>query len=67
MSEINKFPFVNVYKYVVSVEDGLSTEEELYKKAMNNFNEYVDMIYIQALSYSEEKTDKKITEELYWM
>ena len=38
--------------------------EELYKKAINNFNEYVDMIYIQALSYSEEKTDKKITVEL---
>jgi len=38
--------------------------EELYKTAMNNFNEYVDMIYIQALSYSNNETDKKITDEL---
>jgi hypothetical protein len=33
MSEQNQFPYVNVYKYVVSIENGLSTEEELYKKA----------------------------------
>lgn len=33
MSEQHKFPYVNVYKYVVSLENGLSTEEELYKKA----------------------------------
>jgi hypothetical protein len=33
MSEDNRFPYVNVYKYVVSVKDGLSTEEELYQKA----------------------------------
>ncbi len=33
MSESNPFPSVNVYKYVVAVENGLSTEEELYKKA----------------------------------
>ncbi|AYV83573.1 MAG: SNF2-like helicase [Hyperionvirus sp.] len=33
MSEETKFPFVNVYKYVVTVEGELSTEEELYRKA----------------------------------
>lgn len=33
MNENNKFPFVNVYKYVVTLEESLSTEEELYKKA----------------------------------
>lgn len=33
MNEDNKFPFVNVYKYVVTIENELSTEEELYKKA----------------------------------
>lgn len=33
MNEKNKFPLVNVYKYVISIDDGLTTEEELYKKA----------------------------------
>lgn len=33
MSEENPFPTVNVYKYVVSLEGELSSEEELYKKA----------------------------------
>ena len=37
MSEENPFPVVNVYKYVVSVEDGLSTEEDLYKKAEQKY------------------------------
>lgn len=29
----NRFPKVNIYKYVISVDGGLTTEEELYKKA----------------------------------
>jgi hypothetical protein len=33
MSDENKFPYVNVYKYVVSLENGLSTEEDMYRKA----------------------------------
>ena len=34
MNENNVYPYVNVYKYVVSLDDdNLSTEEELYKKA----------------------------------
>jgi len=33
MNETNVYPTVNVYKYVVSVPEGLSSEEELYKKA----------------------------------
>jgi superfamily II DNA or RNA helicase len=33
MTEANVFPFVNVYKYVVSLKEGLSSEEELYRKA----------------------------------
>ena len=33
MSENNVFPFVNVYKYVVKIKDGLSSEEDLYRKA----------------------------------
>ena len=33
INESNPFPKVEVNKYVVSVEDGLSTEEQLYKKA----------------------------------
>ena len=33
MTEETKFPSVNVYKYVVTLEGALSTEEELYKKA----------------------------------
>ena len=32
-NENNKYPEVKVYKYVVTVEKRLSTEEELYKKA----------------------------------
>lgn len=32
-NEKNKFPKVDVYKYVVSLDKGLSTEEELYRKA----------------------------------
>jgi hypothetical protein len=33
MNEENKFPSVNVYKYVVKVDNGLSTEELLYQKS----------------------------------
>jgi superfamily II DNA or RNA helicase len=33
MSQENPYPLVNVYKYVVSLKNELSTEEELYKKA----------------------------------
>ena len=33
MTEANVFPFVNVYKYVVSLKDKLSSEEDLYRKA----------------------------------
>ncbi len=33
MSKENPYPEVNVYKYVVAINNGLSTEEELYKKA----------------------------------
>jgi hypothetical protein len=33
MTEANVFPFVNVYKYVVALKEGLSSEEELYRKA----------------------------------
>jgi len=33
MSENNIFPIVNVYKYVVKIKDGLSSEEDLYRKA----------------------------------
>lgn len=33
MSKDNPFPEVNVYKYAVTLEKGLSNEEELYKKA----------------------------------
>nr|QBK89054.1 MAG: DEAD/SNF2-like helicase [Mimivirus LCMiAC02] len=33
MTEINKYPKVNVYKYAVTIDKGLSSEEELYKKA----------------------------------
>ena len=32
-NDANRYPKVNIYKYVVSVDDGLTTEEELYKKA----------------------------------
>lgn len=37
MNEDNKFPFVNVYKYVVTLENHLSTEEELYQKAEQKY------------------------------
>ncbi len=37
MSEQNKFPFVNVYKYVVMLDDKLSTEEELYQKSEKKY------------------------------
>jgi superfamily II DNA or RNA helicase len=37
MSERNPFPVVNVYKYVVGVKGGLSTEEELYRKAEEKY------------------------------
>ena len=37
MTEENPFPEVYVYKYVVSVNEGLSTEEELYKKAEHKY------------------------------
>jgi len=33
MSDIYRYPEVLIYKYVVSLNSGLSTEEELYKKA----------------------------------
>ena len=29
----NKFPLVNIYKYVVDIDNMLSTELEMYKKA----------------------------------
>ena len=37
MSEQNPFPHVNVYKYVVTVKKGLSSEEELYRKAEQKY------------------------------
>lgn len=37
MSEENPFPYVNVYKYVVSIQNGLSSEEELYRKAEKKY------------------------------
>jgi hypothetical protein len=37
MSEDNPFPFVNVYKYVVGVKNGLSSEEDLYRKAEQKY------------------------------
>lgn len=37
MDESNVFPAVNVYKYVVAIDNGLSTEEELYKKAESKY------------------------------
>jgi hypothetical protein len=37
MSEQNKYPHVNVYKYVVSLEKGLSSEEDLYRKAEQKY------------------------------
>ena len=37
MNEENKFPFVNVYRYVVTLGNKLSTEEELYRKAEQKY------------------------------
>lgn len=37
MNEENPFPKVEVYKYVISLKDGLSTEEDLYKKAESKY------------------------------
>jgi superfamily II DNA or RNA helicase len=37
MSETNQYPYVNVYKYVVALESGLSAEEELYRKAEKKY------------------------------
>jgi hypothetical protein len=37
MNENNVYPTVNVYKYVVTLEKGLSTEEELYQKAEQKY------------------------------
>jgi hypothetical protein len=37
MSEQNPFPHVNVYKYVVSIPNGMSSEEELYRKAEQKY------------------------------
>ena len=37
MNENNVYPKVNVYKYVVSIDNGLSTEEELYRKAEKKY------------------------------
>jgi superfamily II DNA or RNA helicase len=36
-NDLNPFPKVRVYKYVVSVENGLSSEEELYQKAEQKY------------------------------
>jgi DNA polymerase III delta prime subunit len=36
-NEHNKFPKVATYKYVVSIDTGLSTEEHLYKKAEKKY------------------------------
>lgn len=37
MSETNVYPEVNVYKYVIGIKNGLSTEEELYQKAEQKY------------------------------
>ena len=37
MSEDNPFPDVNVYKYVVAIDDGLTSEEELYRKSEEKY------------------------------
>lgn len=37
MSEENPFPKVNVYKYVVCIDKGLSNEEDLYRKAEEKY------------------------------
>ena len=33
ITDTNKFPTVSIYKYAVRLDEGLSTEEELYRKA----------------------------------
>lgn len=37
MNEENPFPLVDVYKYVVTIEGGLSSEEELYRKSEEKY------------------------------
>lgn len=37
INEENPYPKVDIYKYVVSIKDGLTTEEELYKKAEQKY------------------------------
>jgi hypothetical protein len=37
INDDNKYPEVHVYKYTVSLENGLSSEEELYKKAEQKY------------------------------
>lgn len=37
MTEENMYPKVNVYKYVVHTPDGLSTDEDLYRKAESKY------------------------------
>jgi DNA polymerase III delta prime subunit len=37
ITDINKFPEVNVYRYVVSIDNDLSTEEKLYMKAEKKY------------------------------
>uniref|UniRef100_A0A6C0LTB3 Helicase ATP-binding domain-containing protein n=1 Tax=viral metagenome TaxID=1070528 RepID=A0A6C0LTB3_9ZZZZ len=37
INDDNQFPKVEIYKYVVSLKDGLSTEEQLYKKAEQKY------------------------------
>lgn len=36
----------------------------LHKKALTNFNEHLEMLYIQALSKLSIDSDKKVTEDL---
>ena len=37
INEENLFPKVEIYKYVISLKDGMSTEEQLYKKAEQKY------------------------------
>ena len=37
MTKENPFPEVKIYKYAVTIENGLSSEEELYKKAESKY------------------------------
>lgn len=37
ITETNKYPQVNVYRYVVSISNGLSSDEKLYQKAEKKF------------------------------